>query len=66
MCGSRRVPPPGAPSPLKNAMAAATSWPARFGWHYLSDATSLIRPHSFCVFLVVSTITMLCYIIRHV
>ena len=38
---------------------------AGFGWHYLSNATCLIRPHLFCVFFVVSRIVIICYIICH-
>ena len=36
------------------------------GWHYLSNATSLIRPHSFYALFVVPRIITICYIIRHV
>ena len=36
------------------------------GWHYLSSATCLIRPHSCYVFFVVSRSTIMCYILRHV
>ena len=35
------------------------------GWHYLSNATFLMRPHSFCALFVVSRITITCYIFRH-
>ena len=38
---------------------------AQIGWHYLSDATCLIRPHSFCMFFVVSMITIMCFMIRN-
>ena len=37
-----------------------------FGWHYLSNATCLMRPHLFSVFFVVPRVTISCYIIRHV
>ena len=36
------------------------------GWRYLSDATCLIRPRSFYAPLVVSRITIICYMFRHV
>ena len=35
------------------------------GWHYLSDATCLIRPRLFYVLFVVSRITITCRIIHH-
>ena len=35
------------------------------GWHYLSDATCLIRPHSFYACFVVPRV-IICYIICHV
>ena len=35
------------------------------GWHFLSDATCLIRPHLFCARFVVSRITPICYMIHH-
>ena len=44
------------------ATAAAA---APFGWHYLPNGTCLIQPHSCYVFLVVSRINVICYIIRH-
>ena len=34
------------------------------GWHYLSNATCLMRPPLFHVRCVVSWITMICYIVR--
>ena len=37
-----------------------------FGWHYLSDATCLIRPRLFYALFIVSRITTLCQIIRNV
>ena len=40
--------------------------PGSLGWHYLSNATCLMRPHSFYVFFFVSRITILCYIILYV
>ena len=39
---------------------------ARLGWHCLSKATCLIRPHLFYACFVVSRLTMICYILRHV
>ena len=39
---------------------------APFGWHYLYNATSLIRPHLCYVFFVVSRIIILRHIIHHV
>ena len=39
---------------------------ALFGWHYLSKATSLIRPHLFYVcYVCLARIAILCYILRH-
>ena len=38
---------------------------AHLGWHYLSNATCLIRPHWFYVYFVVSWTVIICYIIRH-
>ena len=36
------------------------------GWHYLSNATCLIRPRMFYMcFFVVSRITIICHMIRH-
>ena len=35
------------------------------GWHYLSNATCLIRPHLFHALSVVSRITIVCQTIRH-
>ena len=35
------------------------------GWHYLSNATSLIRPRLFYVCFIVSRITIICLIIYH-
>ena len=37
----------------------------RTGWHYLSNATCLMRPRSSSVLFVVSRTTMTCYMIRH-
>ena len=37
-----------------------------FGWHYLSNATCLIRPRLFYACFGVSRITIRCFIIRHV
>ena len=41
-----------------------TAPPPGIVWHYLSNATCLIRPHLFYVFVVVSRITIICYMIR--
>ena len=38
---------------------------AAFGWHYLSNATRLMRPRLFYACFVVSRTTTICYIIRH-
>ena len=38
---------------------------AVFGWHYLSNATCLIRPHALYVFVVVSRTTIICHLICH-
>ena len=35
-----------------------------FGWHYLSNAACLMRPHLFNACFVVPRITIICYIIR--
>ena len=43
----------------------STSWPGDVGWHYLSNATCLMRPRSFYARFVASRITIVCYIIRH-
>ena len=36
-----------------------------FGWHYLSNATCLMRPRLFYARFLVSRGTIICYIIRH-
>ena len=36
-----------------------------FGWHYLSNATCVVRPRLSYAFFVVSRITIICYVIRH-
>ena len=47
--------------------AGQTTWKCEaFGWHYLSHATCLIRPHLLSACFVVSRITILCFIIRHI
>ena len=38
---------------------------AHVGWHYLSNATCLTRPHLFYAYFVVPRIAILCYILRH-
>ena len=38
---------------------------AALGWHYLSTATCLMRPHSCYACFVVSRITIICHMIRH-
>ena len=45
--------------------ALAISMEEVLGWHYLSNATRLIRTHLFCALFIVSRITILCNIIRH-
>ena len=39
--------------------------PVDLGWHYLSDATCLMRPRLFYASFVASRITTSCYILRH-
>ena len=46
--------------------SCSASEPVSFGWHYLSNASCLVRPHLFYAFFVVSMITILGSIIRHV
>ena len=36
------------------------------GWHYLSNATCLIRPHLLYALFIVSRVIISCHIIRHV
>ena len=36
------------------------------GWHYLSNATRLMRPHLLYEVFLVSRITIICNILRHV
>ena len=43
----------------------AQQTPPLLGWHYLSNATCLIRPHVFYALFIVSRIIIICYIIRH-
>ena len=38
---------------------------AHIGWHYSSNATCLMRPRLFYVFVFVSKIDVICYIVRH-
>ena len=38
--------------------------PAMFGWHYLSNATCLMRPRLLYALCIVSRINILCYILR--
>ena len=45
------------PGPLQADMLQS------IGWHYLSNATCLIRPHFFYVLFIVPRITMICYIL---
>ena len=44
--------------------ASRLSSPAAFGWHYLSTATYLPRPHLFYALFVVSRIIVILHIIR--
>ena len=48
-----------ADSPTEHSCLQCTS----IGWHYLSNATCWIRPHLFYACLVVSRITIICYIL---
>ena len=53
-----------------STLCICPAWPkhqtcAMTGWHYLSNATCLIRPRLFYVLFVVSRIALICYIIRY-
>ena len=53
----------------KSSSGGLTTTEARLstsiGWHYLSNATCLMRPHVFYVLLVASRSTIVCYILHH-
>ena len=55
-----------APAAKAASAATTTTTTTAFGWHYLSNATCLIRPHSLYVCFVVSRTTISCYIICQV
>ena len=62
-CQGRSSCCPARPAPVPAVLGTLT-W--IIGWHYLSNATCLMRPRLFYVRFVVSRITILCYIVRHV
>ena len=55
-------PQPPACTPLGSGQTGSSQ---KIGWHCLSNAACLIRPHLFCAWFVVSKITIIRHIVRH-
>ena len=63
---SRALPRCAGRPPRRRGLPQTTRATALFWWHYLSNATCVIRPHLFYALFIASRIIMCCYILCHV